>query len=266
MKRARPRPPSWAAQTSWMDERADPRALGYSSERSGNSGPLALLRIDPRQRLGSIHLLILARFCSLFRESPLREASGVVRGERSPRREGRPADLPVDATSDSSKLATGRVRSPTAGPDSRRVRPVPGRLAISGRIEPPGSMRTISTAVRVRTAFARRSGLDDPRASRQIRSKNRCSAMVRLDETNPNSEGRGNCTRSSEDAIDLGACTCDEFRVGLSEGCREDEALRELVGNWHRLTPSVRAAIMELARSGAVSGRGLEAGGIESAS
>jgi hypothetical protein len=30
---------------------------------------------------------------------------------------------------------------------------------------------------------------------------------------------------------------------------RVDAPLAELVGNWHRLTPSVRAAILDLARS-----------------
>ena len=33
---------------------------------------------------------------------------------------------------------------------------------------------------------------------------------------------------------------------------RDDEAVRELVANWHRLTPSVRDAIMELVRSSQV--------------
>jgi hypothetical protein len=30
----------------------------------------------------------------------------------------------------------------------------------------------------------------------------------------------------------------------------EDEALRELVANWHRLPPSVRITILDLARRG----------------
>ena len=40
---------------------------------------------------------------------------------------------------------------------------------------------------------------------------------------------------------------------------REDEALRELVANWHCLTPSVKTTIMDFARSGSILGRGLEA-------
>ena len=60
--------------------------------------------------------------------------------------------------------------------------------------------------------------------------------------------------------------TCENRRFGLLDGCREDEALRELVGQWPGLAPSVRNAIMELARGGWVSGRGLEADGIDPAS
>lgn len=41
---------------------------------------------------------------------------------------------------------------------------------------------------------------------------------------------------------------------------RVDLDLHEVAANWHLLTPSVRAAIMELVRGGGVSGEGLEAG------
>lgn len=78
--------------------------------------------------------------------------------------------------------------------------------------------------------------------------------------------GGGNCTRGLLDASASNYATCVWCPLVLSEGCREDAALRELVGNWHRLTPSVRAAIMKLARGAWVSGRGLEADGIEPAS
>jgi hypothetical protein len=50
--------------------------------------------------------------------------------------------------------------------------------------------------------------------------------------------------------------------VGWPEHGREDEAVRELVANWHLLTPFVRAAIMELARGGRVAGRRVGADGI----
>jgi len=36
--------------------------------------------------------------------------------------------------------------------------------------------------------------------------------------------------------------------LGWPEMGREDEALRELVANWHCMTPSVKTTIMDLAR------------------
>ena len=41
---------------------------------------------------------------------------------------------------------------------------------------------------------------------------------------------------------------CEKCTQGLSEGCRDDATLRALVASWHRLTPDVRAAIMQLVR------------------
>jgi hypothetical protein len=38
-----------------------------------------------------------------------------------------------------------------------------------------------------------------------------------------------------------------------------EEALQELVANWHLLSPSVRTTITDLARRGWISGRGLDA-------
>ena len=63
--------------------------------------------------------------------------------------------------------------------------------------------------------------------------------------------GRGNCTRVPGCRNLIWAMEfASQCRMGLSDGCREDAELRELVANWHRLTPSVRVAIMELVRGG----------------
>ena len=43
---------------------------------------------------------------------------------------------------------------------------------------------------------------------------------------------------------------CDLRLKGWPEHGREDKALRALVANWRRLTPSVRGAILELVSSG----------------
>jgi hypothetical protein len=63
------------------------------------------------------------------------------------------------------------------------------------------------------------------------------------------SGGGGNCTRVPSDASYFLNSLCEKRTQGLSELCRECVALRELVTNWHRLTPEVRDAIMELAWS-----------------
>jgi hypothetical protein len=64
------------------------------------------------------------------------------------------------------------------------------------------------------------------------------------------SGGGGNCTRSQSDANTKSPCSCGKCSLAWPEMGREDEALYELVANWHRLTPSVRTAIMDLARRG----------------
>lgn len=69
--------------------------------------------------------------------------------------------------------------------------------------------------------------------------------------------------RAIHDASALDKTICDECPLALSEGCREDASLRDLIGNWHQRTPSVRAAIMNLARAAQVSGRRLDANGME---
>ncbi len=60
--------------------------------------------------------------------------------------------------------------------------------------------------------------------------------------------GRGNCTRSSFDESCFSQTICENCPTGMSEECRVDATLRELVASWHRLTPDVRAAIMQLVR------------------
>ena len=61
--------------------------------------------------------------------------------------------------------------------------------------------------------------------------------------------GGGNCTRVPFDATSDGSCGYEMRPEGWPEHGRECEALRELVANWHCLTPSVRHVIMELVRS-----------------
>ena len=67
----------------------------------------------------------------------------------------------------------------------------------------------------------------------------------------------GNCTPRPFDATHYGSCCYEKCTVGWPENGREDEAFRELVAIWHRLTRSVREAIMELVRRGKVWGCGL---------
>ena len=62
--------------------------------------------------------------------------------------------------------------------------------------------------------------------------------------------GGGNCTRVPDSVNICPKCDYDMASGGWPETCREDEALRELVTNWHRLTLSVRNTIMDLARRG----------------
>jgi hypothetical protein len=65
---------------------------------------------------------------------------------------------------------------------------------------------------------------------------------------NTRSGGCGNCTRSQSDANTEYQCSYGKCLLGWPEMGREDEALRELVANWHCLTPSVKTIIMDLAR------------------
>src|ERR1022692_1638523 len=65
---------------------------------------------------------------------------------------------------------------------------------------------------------------------------------------NTASGGGGNCTRSSFDESCFSQTVCENCPTGMSEECRDDATLHELVASWHRLTPDVRAAIMQLVR------------------
>jgi hypothetical protein len=79
----------------------------------------------------------------------------------------------------------------------------------------------------------------------------RAGANCRTAKPGRNRDGasRGNCTRHS-----VFGTHCPQCGYALSPGdaqemCRDDQALRELLAIWPRLTPSVRTIIMDLARS-----------------
>ena len=60
--------------------------------------------------------------------------------------------------------------------------------------------------------------------------------------------GGGNCTRGQTDANTESEYCYGNCPLGWPEMGREDDALRELVVSWHRLTPDVTVAIMQLVR------------------
>jgi hypothetical protein len=64
------------------------------------------------------------------------------------------------------------------------------------------------------------------------------------------SGGGGNCTRVPNNARSFHQDTCRKSHLGLSELCRDDVALQELVASWRHLTSDVRVTIMEIARGG----------------
>ena len=71
--------------------------------------------------------------------------------------------------------------------------------------------------------------------------------------------GGGNCTRVLDYASHAPASTCENCPLVLSELCRDDATLHELVTSWHRLTSGVREKIVEIAR-GATRDFGLNIG------
>jgi hypothetical protein len=60
--------------------------------------------------------------------------------------------------------------------------------------------------------------------------------------------GDGNCTRVPTDASSLSRTTCETSCTDLPELCRDDAALREVVANWHRLTPDAGGKILGVVR------------------
>ena len=73
---------------------------------------------------------------------------------------------------------------------------------------------------------------------------NHCNKIV----YNTGSGRVGNCTRSPVSLTICPKCSYNMTPGGWPEMGREEEALRELVATWHCLTPSVRAAIIDLIR------------------
>src|SRR4051794_16188807 len=60
-------------------------------------------------------------------------------------------------------------------------------------------------------------------------------STVRRADEGTGDRGRGNCARVPSDATNLQEGCCVNCRLGLSDGCQEDAALRRLVANWHLL-------------------------------
>ena len=63
-------------------------------------------------------------------------------------------------------------------------------------------------------------------------------------------KGGGNCICGDFDANSCKLSTCAKLQVGLSEMCREDAALAELLEKWPVLPDHIRRAIMHLVRAG----------------
>jgi hypothetical protein len=85
---------------------------------------------------------------------------------------------------------------------------------------------------------------------RSLISATRLSRDVPTRSAKVENGGGGNCTRGSVSVNICSKCGYDMASSGWPEHGREDEALRELVSNSHRLSLSVMHAIMELVRAG----------------
>ena len=71
---------------------------------------------------------------------------------------------------------------------------------------------------------------------------------------------RGNCMRVPHVTSFDSETTCNDHGDACLHIACMDPGLRDLVANWYLLTPSVRAAILDLAQRRDVSTLGLEAG------
>jgi hypothetical protein len=63
------------------------------------------------------------------------------------------------------------------------------------------------------------------------------------------SGGGGNCTLHPDYLTHCPQISYEATAKGAQEMCREDAALREVVTTWHRLSPTVRDALLALVRS-----------------
>lgn len=76
-----------------------------------------------------------------------------------------------------------------------------------------------------------------------------CVTDCQEESVDVSSGGGGNCTRVPSDGNTSQDKICVNGGLGLSEACREDAALRELVARWPFLAPSVRDSIVKLLRN-----------------
>ncbi len=134
---------------------------------------------------------------------------------------------------------------------------------MNGEPLPPRPIRrtllfSITTSRRAGLATTGSSAPLSEASSNRLKWFETAMASVRLARTWPITErsrcsttclGDGNCTRDSNSTSLIPQTTCETCPLGLSDLCRDDAAIREIVGSWHRLTPEVREKIMNLVRS-----------------